>query len=408
MPTADEQKVLDEYMQDFGKAPTDSEMASELENLNKYGWDTGPYGGVKAQIDKRVNNVPGDEDGDGVDDRGGMMGDFTQYPRDRGADRTDEMMNEILASLKSVNTGPDVTPDMIDPGAFPEFNVPGEDLTPAIDDTYLDLMSGSDPYGLTGRIGDLLNRTRGGSDNTGRGFGLPNSGANWGQEDMGHTVGLPGLPPGPDLSRDANAHLQSPINMDAVATTNAGAMQGAPSAPIGPSRRLLNRTEAARENLTRGSSAALADMRGVLADRGLLGSHGAPEGSELDATVRTLEPLQRAYLSEQRQSQFDESNQADQAERDALQMATGWSRDQVDRRLAAADSAQARQKVMSDTALGVLDRNMEWSKFLADFGLKREQVAEEIRKGRTESIMPILQMFQSLLTQSRGGYVGNR
>lgn len=57
------QRVRDEYQSQFGRAPSAAELSSELENLNKYGWDTGPFGGVKAQIDKRATNTPNADGG---------------------------------------------------------------------------------------------------------------------------------------------------------------------------------------------------------------------------------------------------------------------------------------------------------------------------------------------------------
>lgn len=53
--------IIAEYKKDFNRAPTDSELKSEQENLTKYGWDTGPDGGVQAQIQKRMNNTPGQD-----------------------------------------------------------------------------------------------------------------------------------------------------------------------------------------------------------------------------------------------------------------------------------------------------------------------------------------------------------
>lgn len=56
-------RVRQEYQSRFGRDPSTSEMASEQENLTKYGWDTGPQGGVKAQIAKRAMNTPGQDSG---------------------------------------------------------------------------------------------------------------------------------------------------------------------------------------------------------------------------------------------------------------------------------------------------------------------------------------------------------
>lgn len=58
-------RISQQYQSSFGRAPTSSELASERENLNKYGWDTGPNGGVQAQIAKRATNTPGAGDGGG-------------------------------------------------------------------------------------------------------------------------------------------------------------------------------------------------------------------------------------------------------------------------------------------------------------------------------------------------------
>lgn len=291
---------------------------------------------ILDRIDTRSNNTPGVGDSNGGPDTrvapGASIADYGA--RDAGAASTGNQMDEILRAITGMNTSPDVpNPPAIDPAAF---TVPGEDLSPAIDNTLLDLMEGQDPFGLTDRIQSLLDSTAGGGVN---------------------------------------------------------------------SARLQTRNEQAREQLTRGSSAALADMRGVLADRGLMGAHGAPEGAELDSTVRTLEPLQRSYLDELRTSNADESTKADEAERSALETATGWSRDQIDRRLSAATTATARQQMVSQIALDTLGKNIEWNKFIAQFGLDREKLQADIQQGRMDAILPVLQMFQGLLSQSRGGYI---
>jgi len=273
-----------------------------------------------------------DPDGDGVVNVGGT------YGRGTGAAITDAQLEELLRALEAMNSQPDVDLSHIQPGDFPVFEVPGENLSPAIDDTLLDMMEGWDPLGLEGYYADLLERTAGGGVN---------------------------------------------------------------------SERLFNRQEAARENLTSGLEAALGDLRGVLADRGLVSLPGAEEGSELMSTERAFLPLQRAYLEQLRESEFDESVRADEAEMSALERATGWQRDVIEQRLAGARSAQDRQRIMSEIALGVLDRNMEWNQFLAEFGLRREEVAAAIQQGRMDAIAPLMQMMLALLQQSRGGYIGN-
>lgn len=261
---------------------------------------------------------------------------FNPQPRGLDPATTQRMMDEITNSLQRINAQPDVDVSHLSVNDIPVINVPGENLSPAIDDTLLDLMEGQDPFGITGLITSLMDRSAGGGVN---------------------------------------------------------------------SARLQQRQEAARENLTRGSQGALEELRAILADRGLIGQPGAPEGAELSATTRAFEPLQRAYLSELRTSEVEESERADNREIQALQMATGWTKDQVERRLSAAQTGQARQQMMADIALRQLDQNIYWNKFLAEFGLKREEVAEEMRQGRITQIQPVLAMFNSLLSQLRGGFI---
>jgi hypothetical protein len=311
-----------------------------------------------------------DRDGDGLRDTGYQPRD--QYPRDQGAAETQRQFDELMGLYSGINN--DVTLPEYDLASFDDLvvDVPGEDLGPAIDDTLLDLMEGEDPLNLGGRWSEMLDTVQ--------------------EDDLGLGTYIKDL-----LERTAGGGVNS--------------------------ERLQMRREAARENLTSGSQAALADVSSRLADRGLISFEGAPQGFELDSTIRALEPLQRSYLSELRESEVEESERADAAEMaalergqsfqgerqivqlDALSRATGWSKDQIDQRLGAARTAQEREQMMADIALEQLSQNMSWNKFLAEFGLKREQVAEEIRAGRVAAIQPVLQMYLALLNQSRGGYI---
>lgn len=257
------------------------------------------------------------------------------WESDTGLGNTNTQLDSILSALEEMNSQPLSAPY---PADLPQVEVPGENLSPAIDQALLDIMGGegSDPLGLQGFLSQLLAESQGGGRNSAR-FNL--------------------------------------------------------------------RAEQAREDLTRGEQAALADLRTTLADRGMVGLPGSAEGMELESTVRAFEPLQRAYLAELRNATLGESEMADRQEMDALRTATGWSDQQIAQRLAGVQTAQQRQQVMSDIALQVLDQNMEWNQFLAEFGLRREQVAEEIRQGRMDAIAPLMQMFSAMIAQSRGGYV---
>jgi hypothetical protein len=62
------------------------------------------------------------------------------------------------------------------------------------------------------------------------------------------------------------------------------------------------------------------------------------------------------------------------------------------------------QEMRTNSALEVLDRNMEWNKFLAEFGLERDQIIETIDSGRFAEILPLLQAYMDAVQVSAGGY----
>lgn len=262
---------------------------------------------------------------------------ITTYPRDGGIGATQDQLDQLLSVIQDMNNQPGVDLSNLNPGTIPTIEVPGENLSPSIDDTLMTLMGGVDPLHISGYLKDLLARTAGGA--------------------------------------------------------------------VGQSPQYKQRLEQAREALTSGELTARRDLGGVLADRGLISQPGALEGAELDSTARVFEPLQRTYLDALRSATVEEGDRADLAERDALQRATGWTADQVNTRLAAANSAGARQKMLSDVALGTLDRNIAWNEFLAQFGLDREKAAADIQQGRMDAIGPIIQMFLLLASNTQRGFI---
>lgn len=55
----DEERIQQEYQDSLGRAATPDELSSDLANTQKYGFDTGQYGGVQATIANRATNLPG-------------------------------------------------------------------------------------------------------------------------------------------------------------------------------------------------------------------------------------------------------------------------------------------------------------------------------------------------------------
>lgn len=220
------------------------------------------------------------------------------------------------------------------------------------------------------------------------------------------TITVPGQDLGPDIDRTLIDTMRGtnsdPLDIQSYLKNYLARTKGGAS---GNSPQYAQAVEQAREALTKGEIAAKNDLGGTLADRGLIGSPGHPEGAELDSTVRAFEPLQRTYLDTLRGATVDEGNRADTAERDALQRATGWSSEQVNQKLAAAGSAGERQAMLSDIALKTLAQNADWNKFLANFGLDREKAEAAIQQGKMDAIGPIIQMFLALAANTQRGFI---
>lgn len=85
------QQIKDTYQKDFGRGPDQNEMSSDLANAQKYGWDTGPNGGVKATIDKRMGNTP-----NAGEHAPGPAGLFPSFPGSAGgANHYDDMWKQL-------------------------------------------------------------------------------------------------------------------------------------------------------------------------------------------------------------------------------------------------------------------------------------------------------------------------
>ena len=63
-----------------------------------------------------------------------------------------------------------------------------------------------------------------------------------------------------------------------------------------------------------------------------------------------------------------------------------------------------RTRILSDIALRSLDQNMEWNRFLAEFGLERAEVMERLSQGRIDSLLPLLQQYMGVAGAAAQGY----
>lgn len=58
-----EDLIKQQYKDSLGRDATDSELASDKANAEKYGWNSGPNGGVQATIANRATNTPNSDGG---------------------------------------------------------------------------------------------------------------------------------------------------------------------------------------------------------------------------------------------------------------------------------------------------------------------------------------------------------
>jgi len=160
------------------------------------------------------------------------------------------------------------------------------------------------------------------------------------------------------------------------------------------------RMESARENAERWRKGQVDTLRAGLADRGLLGS--GPERTGLERIGMDMAGVGATAL---RDIFADESGAADERYMDALQLGLAGGQANNQALLSGLSQAHGRQMGLSQIALQSLAQNMEWNKFLAEFGLDRDQVMEEMQSGRLEALLPLLQLFIQLTGQSQRGYV---
>ena len=88
-----------------------------------------------------------------------------------------------------------------------------------------------------------------------------------------------------------------------------------------------------------------------------------------------------------------------------LQLATGMSQEQSRNLLATAQTWTDRQRMLSEVVQKSLDQDFLWNKFMAEYGLERDQAMEMIQSGRLNALLPLLQQFLSLIQVAGQGFI---
>lgn len=165
--------------------------------------------------------------------------------------------------------------------------------------------------------------------------------------------------------------------------------------------------EQARSPLDAMRQAQLSQGQAALASRNILG-----QGPELDFMERLEERLAPAYSAAGQRLITDQLDRADtryQAALDAggnlaeaqaqrreerliptLQIASNQTAQQAQNMLATVQTWTDRQQMLGDLAIRNLDQNVEWNKFLANFGMERDQILDMISTGRLDELATFL------------------
>jgi hypothetical protein len=88
-----------------------------------------------------------------------------------------------------------------------------------------------------------------------------------------------------------------------------------------------------------------------------------------------------------------------------LALATGMAEEQSRNLLATAQSWTDRQEMLSAVVQKSLDQDFLWNKFMAEYGLERDQAIEMIQSGRLSAIVPLLQQFLNQVEVASTGFV---
>ncbi len=167
----------------------------------------------------------------------------------------------------------------------------------------------------------------------------------------------------------------------------------------------MRKFESARELMAKGERTALNDARAALADRGLLSEPGNASGAEMSTIGRIQTRNAEEFARNLRDIGIAEDDAQNTRLNHALGLATGMASDQARTLLATLGAGTDRQNALAQIALQSLSQNMAWNQFLAEFGLKRDQVLYQMESGNIDDILPYLTMFMQLAQSTQRGYV---
>lgn len=164
---------------------------------------------------------------------------------------------------------------------------------------------------------------------------------------------------------------------------------------------LNKRLESIREKFGLLERSQMNDARGILADRGLLSEGSTAQGPEMSTLGRIAHDISVNSSSAARDAFTQSSGETLQA----ISQATGLDQQASENILNAANSTSNRQQMLSQVALKSLEDNMDWNKFVAQYGLDRDKLQNDIQNNNMAALLPILNAFLGWFNGATGGFV---
>ena len=368
-------------------------------------------------------------------------------PKDSPGDFVDdEIDSPVEGGVRTVDTGiPDPqfgdvrdAPAITDyPFAVPEQQLIG--MTQVGDDPISELMNatltslatagGVAPTGYTGQTQQALSSIL---EAGGQGAEIPGQLGWEAQNQLSHLMGQQGQ----------SAALETPLGQN-VQQQLEELLANAGQLPADAQRRAME-METLRDPIEAFRQAQLSQGQAELARRGLMGQ--GPEGAFMEGLEERLAPmyaqagrdialsdaarqekryadaLVTAQAMSQQQAQRREDLYQQVLDRavaqgdtaalrredrlaNTLQLASGMTQEQSRNLLATAQTWTERQRMLSDVVQKALDQDFLWNKFLAEYGLERDQAIEMIQSGRLNAILPVLQQFLTQIGVAAEGFV---
>jgi len=102
---------------------------------------------------------------------------------------------------------------------------------------------------------------------------------------------------------------------------------------------------------------------------------------------------------------LDRARRQDDRLQNAIQTASNLTMEQSRNLVDSVNALSGVQQMRQDAAVEMLGKNMEWNKFLAEYGLERDKTMEALQQGRYEFILPLIQEYMKAAAMSAEGYV---